>query len=189
MSNTTTNKKNTTTKAKANYETPVAKPKTKPSRIDDSVLVKVKSNCYGTLIYRNLRTNDTTIWNGCGDIQIMSMGDLRAMKSEQVGFFKNHWIVICGVADGSDCEATCEDIYNALIVSQYYQNFIDPRDFAEISNWNEKEIQERIGMLSPGAKENFIVAINTFIENGQLDSIKKIKMFEKALGCSLYGNN
>ena len=158
----------------------------KPMQIHDGVQVKVKSTYYGKLFYQNPRTGDSTEWNDAGEVQIMTMGDLRAMKAGQVKFFKDHWIMVLGVADYEDCNATCEDLHKALMITQYYTNFIEPTDFNAICSWKPEEIAERVSMMSAGAKENLVVALNTFIKNGTLDSRKKIKAFEDALGCNLY---
>lgn len=40
-------------------------------------------------------------------------------------------------------------------------------------------------MLSKGAKGKLVVALNTYIEKGVLDSLKAIKTFEEVLGCDL----
>ena len=165
-----------------------AKQKKEPkliTNISDNVLVKVKSGFHGKLYYKNLVTKEPTIWEHAGDIQIMSMSNLRAMKAQQVSFFKNQWVIILGVADGESCKATAEDICRILIVSQYYENFIDPSKFDAACNWNEDEIAEKVSLMSVGAKENLVVALNGFIKSGRLDSIRKIKAFEKALGCEL----
>lgn len=154
-------------------------------KIDDSVLVKVKSTYFGRLFYRNKKTGESTEWLRAGDIQIVSMGDLRAMKATQVAFFKNQWLVILGLADGSECQATCADIYKALVITQYYQNYIEPTNVSAICSWNEKEIAERVAMMSAGAQENLVVTLNECIKNGALDSIRSIRAFENALGCRL----
>lgn len=154
--------------------------------LDDSVQVKVKSTYYGKLIYKNKRTGETTEWEAPGEVQIMTMSDLRAMKAEQVAFFKNQWVVILGVAEYSNCKAECSDIYKALLIEKYYENYIEPTDYRAICSWSEDQIETRIGMMTPGARENLVVALNTFIKDGVLDSIRKIKAFEKALGCDLY---
>ena len=39
--------------------------------------------------------------------------------------------------------------------------------------------------MSNGAEENLVVALNTYIEKGVLDSVKSIRAFEDALGCEL----
>ena len=153
--------------------------------ISDDVLVKVKSGFHGKLYYKNSVSGEATNWEHQGDIQVMSMRDLRAMKARQVAFFKNQWVIILGVAEGESCTATAQDICKSLVVSQYYENFIDPTNFDSVISWNEAEIAERVSLMSDGAKENLIVALNQYIEDGRLDSIRKKRAFEKALDCEL----
>jgi hypothetical protein len=73
-----------------------------------------------------------------------------------------------------------------LIVSQYYQNFLDPSNFGTACQWREKEIEENVALMSTSAKENFIIALNGFVANGTLDSMRRIKAFEKALNCNFF---
>lgn len=153
------------------------------TNIGDNVLVLVQSGFYGKLVYMSRKSGDTVIWENPGDVQIMSMRDLREMKAEQVGFFKNQWVIILGVAEGEKCKATPEDIYRSLIVSQYYENFINPSDFEAVCDWDEKTIRQRIPLMSQGAKDNLSVALNGFINDGKLDSIKKIRLFAEVLDC------
>ena len=158
----------------------------KKVKITDDVQIRVKSNYYGTLFFQNRRTGDFVEWKNPGEVQIVTMSDLRAMKAEQAAFFRNQWVVILGVAEHEDCKATCEDICKALVVEQHYKNYIEPTNFREICGWSEKELIERVSMLTPGAKENLIVALNSYIKDGSLDSLKKIRAFEEVLGCKLY---
>ena len=158
-------------------------------KIDDGVSIKVKSGFYGVLCYKNPRTQETFIWEHSGDVQFLSMSDLKTMKAQDVGYFKNQWIVIVGVADDSDCKAKPADIYKALAIDIYYKNFIVPTKFNDDSDWSEVEIAEKVATLSEGAKQNLTVALNGFIKNGKLDSRKKIKAFEKALDCELQVND
>lgn len=160
----------------------------KQLKIDDGVSVKVKSGFYGVLYYRNPRTQESFIWEHVGDVQFLSMSDLKTIKAQNAGYFKNQWLVIVGVADDSDCKASAADICKALAIDIYYKNFIDPTKFEDACAWNDEEIRERVAMLSEGAKQNLIVALNGFISDGTLDSRKKIKAFEKALGCELQNN-
>lgn len=151
--------------------------------IGDSVLIQVKSGFYGKLVYQNRKSGDLIVWENPGEIQLMSMRELREMKSDQVGFFKNQWVIIVGVAEGENCRATPEDICRALVITQYYTNFIDPSDFEEVCNWSEAELKTRISLMSDKAKDNLIVAIAGFIADGKIDSIKRIRTLSKLLGC------
>ncbi len=155
-------------------------------RITDDIQIRVKSNYYGTLFFKNKRTGDSVEWKNPGEIQSVTMGDLKAMRAEQAQFFKNQWVVILGVAEYEDCRATCEDIFKALTIEQFYQNYIEPTDYRIICGWSEKEIAERVAMLTTGARENLVVALNTYIKDGTLDSLRRIRAFEEALGCKLY---
>lgn len=69
----------------------------RPIKIEDGVSIKVKSGFYGVLCYKNPRSGETFIWERSGDIQFLSMSDLKTMKAQDVGFFKNQWIVITRV--------------------------------------------------------------------------------------------
>lgn len=189
MANKNTTTKRTTATAKKetvdNIEsTVVASPK-KSVKLDDSVLISVKSNTFGGLIYVNPRTGDKTEWNGCGDVQTLTMGDLRAMKGTQRAFFENQWIYIVGVDESGYDDVTAEDIYKSLMVTQYYKNILDPDNYVEMFSWEPHRIKEAVSMMSDGAKMNLVVAANTSIEDGVLDSLRKIQVLEECLGCEL----
>lgn len=156
-----------------------------PAKLDDSVMIAVKSNVYGELIYVNQRTGDQTVWSGCGDVQVLTMGDLRAMKGTQRSFFVNQWIYIVGVEDSGYEDVTPEYIYRNLMVSQYYKSVLDPDNYAEIFTWKEAKIRDAISYMSEAAKTNLIVAANTSIADGTLDSLKTIRLLEECLGCEL----
>lgn len=155
------------------------------SRIEDSVLVKVKSNVMGTLVYKNARTGEETLWSRCGETQVLTMGDLRAMKATQMSFFSNQWVIILGIEEGYNCTAKTADIYKTLGIVKYYTNLVEPSDFTTICNWTEAQIEEKVSFMSEDAKRNLATAINEYVKSGLLDSVSKIKAFEKALGYEL----
>ena len=189
MANRNTTAKRTTASAKKetveNVESTVVTSPKKSVKLDDSVLISVKSNTFGGLLYVNPRTGDKTEWNGCGDVQTLTMGDLRAMKGTQRAFFENQWIYIVGVDESGYEDVTAEDIYKSLMVTQYYKNVLDPDNYAEIFSWEPHRIQEVVSMMSDGAKMNLVVAANTCIDDGTLDSLRKIQVLEECLGCEL----
>lgn len=161
------------------------KKNTKPVNITDGVSVKVRSGFYGKLYFVNPRSGETFVWNQVGDVQFLTIGDLKAMKAQCPGYFKNQWIMILGCANEGECDATPAEICKHLAIDHYYKNYIDPVDYAKVCEWPMAEVTERISLLNDGAKQNLIVALKEFIQDGRLDSIKKIKEFEKALGCVL----
>lgn len=154
-------------------------------RLDDSVLIRVKSNTYGQLIYVNKRTGDRTEWSRFGEEQSVTMGDLRAMKGTQLPFFSDQMIVVTGCDDERYPDLTPAEIYDALLVSRYYKNIVDPDNFGKIFSASEDEIRQWVSQMSSNARMNLIVALNAAIRNGTLDSLRKIKLFEDLLGCEL----
>lgn len=160
--------------------------KEKVIKLDEQMMIEVKSNVFGELIYVNRRTGEETHWSQAGDVQTMSLADLRTMKATQVAFFSNQWIVI---GSAEDEEVKPEDIYKALGVAKYYEDIIEPSNFNQINSWTLAQIPDKIAKLSNAAKLNLITALNDYIEEGKLDSVKKIKAFEQALGCELTQSN
>lgn len=156
-----------------------------PVHIDDYAIINVKSNVFGELIYIDKKTSEETRWEKCGTVQQMTFASLRNMKASSISFFKNQWVIITGFADENADIYTTADIYRALFIVDYYKNLIDPSDYEVICKMSPSEIKERISYMSSEAKTNLIVALNTYIEKGILDSLKTIKAFEEALGCEL----
>lgn len=154
-------------------------------RLDDSVLIRAKSNTYGQLIYVNKRTGDRTEWSRFGEEQSVTMGDLRAMKGTQLPFFSDQMIVVTGCDDERYPDLTPAEIYDALLVSRYYKNIVDPDNFGRIFSASEDETRQWVSQMSSNARMNLIVALNAAIRNGTLDSLRKIKLFEDLLGCEL----
>lgn len=153
--------------------------------IPDSALINVKSNVFGKLIFNSKRNGERIVWQQCGDVQQLTLATLRNIKTESINFFKEQWILILGFADENAQKFLPGDIYKQLYVAQYYAHVFDPANYEVICSWSPNEIHEKISLMSEGAKENLVVALNTYIEKGILDSVKAIKAFEKELGCDL----
>lgn len=164
---------------------PAKTTKKKDLNFPDHVMVGIQSNTYGELIYLNRRTGARITWATIGEEQPVPMGELRDMRNTQRGFFTNNRIFVTGVQDEEFADATPEDVYKALMVSQYYKDTVDPDDFNKIFTLSEDEIRTRLHRMGKGAQTNFIVAANEAIRSGRLDSLKKIRAIEECLGCEL----
>lgn len=154
-------------------------------KLDDDVLIKVKSNVYGFMLYKNHKTGDRTEWANFGDIQDMTMGDLRAMKAGSRAFFEDCMIYLLGVNEDGYEYITSEDLYKMLNVSHYYKDILDIDSINDIFLWSDEDIELKIPNMTQGLKSSIIIAANTMIEEGKIDSISKIKVLEKALSCEL----
>lgn len=156
-----------------------------PVKLDDTLRVIVQSNVHGGLIFINQRTGDKTEWDHFGEKQTLTMGDLRSMKGSQRAFFENNWIFVDGVDEAGYEDVTPEDVYKALMVTQYYKDTLTPDNFSAFFRMDAREIKEKIRRMSSAAKTNLIVAANDGIRSGTLDSLRAIHAIEDALGCEL----
>lgn len=163
----------------------LAKTTTGTVRIDDSALINVRSNVFGELIFIDPVTKEKMSWSRCGEVLQLPMSTLRHMKNGAAKFFSNQLILITGFADENAGKYEVSDVYKALYITQYYKDIIDPSKYDDICNWKPSEIAQKVSMLSGGAKAKLVVALNTYIEKGILDSLKVIKTFEEVLGCDL----
>lgn len=154
-------------------------------RIEDTALINVKSNVFGELIFVDPVTKAKVKWSQCGEPLQLPLAMLRNMKNGAVKFFTNQLVIITGFADENAEKYEVADIYKALYITQYYKDILDPTNYDEICSWTPAEIKQKVPMLSKGAKGKLVVALNTYIEKGVLDSLKAIKTFEEVLGCDL----
>jgi hypothetical protein len=154
-------------------------------RLDDGALINVKNNILGELIFVDPVTKEEMRWPRCGEVLQIPLGTLRHMKTGAIKFFSNQLVVITGFADENAEKYAVEDIYKALYITQYYKDIIDPSNYNDICQWTPDEIRDKIPMLTAGAKGKLVVALNTYITKGILDSLRAIKTFEEVLGCDL----
>lgn len=163
----------------------------KKLKLDDDVVLSIKSNVFGTLIYINHKTGDEIVWENIGDIQPLFVSDLRAMKAKQLQFFKENWITIEGIedADTEFDDVETEEIYEALQINQYYKDYLCPDDLNKVFNWSVDEIKNKVPRMTRSIREAIAIRSNELIKSGILDSISKLKALEEVLQCELASPN
>lgn len=153
--------------------------------LSDSDELLVKSNVFGELIYINHKTGDETTWENQGEIQPMTVKDLKDMKAKQLMFFKENWISVIG-SDYVDMETySIFDIYESLQVAKYYKDSVMPTDIEDVFSWDIEKMKKYIKLMPATIRETIAVRANDKIKNGSLDSISKVKALEEILGCEL----
>ncbi len=172
-------------KAKAAVQPSEAVNAAKRYKITDNTEICVTSMFSGKLRFTNSRTGESYIWSRRGEALDLTVSDIKDMRSKQVLFFDNQWVRIGDGVDEDGNTIPSHEIIKALRLEHYYKNFIDPDNFDELCSIKTEDIENRVSMLTDGAKENLTVALNDYIKSGRLDSISKVRAFEKALGCSL----
>lgn len=183
-------KTKTTTKKATTKETKTNKPKQRERLVlDNNVILNVQSTTFGKLVYVNTQTGDKVVWEHENEIQQVTAGNLREMKSRQPGFFKNYWIRIIGIEDIDETyqDRTIEEIYKALTLQQYYENSM--MDIEDLILNHTDEIPTYLNKMGKSFKTSLIIRCNDMIESGKLDAFSKIKKMEEILGTELGGED
>lgn len=183
-------KTKTTTKKATTKETKTNEPKQRERLVlDNNVILNVQSTTFGKLVYVNTQTGDKVVWEHENEIQQVTAGNLREMKSRQPGFFKNYWIRIIGIEDIDETyqDRTIEEIYKALTLQQYYENSM--MDIEDLILNHTDEIPTYLKKMGKSFKTSLIIRCNDMIESGKLDAFSKIKKMEEILGTELGGED
>lgn len=183
-------KTKTTTKKATTKETKTNEPKLRERLVlDNNVILNVQSTTFGKLVYVNTQTGDKVVWEHENEIQQVTAGNLREMKSRQPGFFKNYWIRIIGIEDIDETyqDRTIEEIYKALTLQQYYENSM--MDIEDLILNHTDEIPTYLNKMGKSFKTSLIIRCNDMIESGKLDAFSKIKKMEEILGTELGGED
>lgn len=183
-------KTKTTTKKATTKETKTNEPKQRERLVlDNNVILNVQSTTFGKLVYVNTQTGDKVVWEHENEIQQVTAGNLREMKSRQPGFFKNYWIRIIGIEDIEETyqDRTIEEIYKALTLQQYYENSM--MDIEDLILNHTDEIPTYLNKMGKSFKTSLIIRCNDMIESGKLDAFSKIKKMEEILGTELGGED
>ena len=183
-------KTKTTTKKATTKETKTNEPKQRERLVlDNNVILNVQSTTFGKLVYVNTQTGDKVVWEHENEIQQVTAGNLREMKSRQPGFFKNYWIRIICIEDIDETyqDRTIEEIYKALTLQQYYENSM--MDIEDLILNHTDEIPAYLKKMGKSFKTSLIIRCNDMIESGKLDAFSKIKKMEEILGTELGGED
>ena len=175
-------KKSTATKTTAsdNSEAKVSAVRPKKAEIrdfDPNTRVEVKSNFYGTLFYQSSVTGTVVEWSNYGDVNIMTLAELKNMRNSQRRFFVDNWVTIIG--------EDAQEILEWLQIDKYYGEYSDIGDIDEVFDWTPAKIKSEVSKMPSGLKNSIALKAYDMIEGGELDSINKIRAIEEATGCDL----
>lgn len=136
--------------------------------------VVVKSAFNGVLVYKNPKTGYTIEFPCIGSEQEVTIDDIKIIKNSMPIFFKEGWLVI-------------EDqnvIYDQSL-EKYFQSVFSKETIEHLFSCKLDEFISGFSALTDGQKKSFLYAAIEGIENGELDSIKKIEYLESEFGVEL----
>lgn len=136
--------------------------------------VLVQNGFWGMLTYISKRNGTPLMFNQFGDSDYISFGELQTMRSTQPAFFSNNWILIDD-----------DEVLEALGMSKYYENsFRRAEDFEEFFDKPLKQFKSILAKLPATQKKVLFAIAKEKIDNGEIDSLKKIDALEEAFGVS-----
>lgn len=147
-----------------------------PKRIDPNQIITVYNGFHGVMYYRSRKTGELYQWDGFGDEQDMELSELKNAKSSSKKHFINNWFMF----DEDDAW-----VIEYLGVGRYYKNAVSIDGFDDIFTKSPAEIAEIVNGMSAGQKRSAAYRAQQMIEDGEIDSMKKISVLENCLGVEL----
>lgn len=161
-----------TTVVEAPVETPVARPKQRV-QINREDLIACRS-AVPNLVYVSKRTSEKFEWAEYGDINYVTLGELITMKSTQPRMLKEGWLIV-------DDEEAIEQ----LGLAKMYGNLFEIDDIDEFFDLPDYEIKRILTNMPRGFKNSIASFARERVEQGTLDSNRKLKLLEDLLDVDL----
>lgn len=134
----------------------------------------------GRLIYASKRQMGySVIWRNYMDTQYIELAELMAMRSSDPMFFSENWIVIDDEFEHKDA------VVQKLRIKNMYANTPNMLELERLFVLPVDEMVHKIKSMSTSLKESVHLHAKEAVENGTLDSMKRIKAIENVLGKSI----
>ena len=167
-------------KLKSSTSTAVETTSVKKKKIPLDTMIPVKSGVNGILVYVSRKTGYEITWEEYGAIEYVEMSDLLAMRNTDKSFYENNWIYF----EDTD-EYSSTDCYKFLEVYKYYDESIVGNDLNSLFLKEPDEIKAICEKLSKGLRNTVASLARTKIDDGTLDSNKRISALEEVLDIEL----
>jgi hypothetical protein len=167
-------------KLKSSTSTVVETTSVKKKKIPLDTMIPVKSGVNGILVYVSRKTGYEITWEEYGAIEYVEMSDLLAMRNTDKSFYENNWIYF----EDTD-EYSSTDCYKFLDVYKYYDESIVGNDLNSLFLKEPDEIKAICEKLSKGLRNTVASLARTKIDDGTLDSNKRISALEEVLDIEL----
>lgn len=144
-------------------------------KIDPHELIPCTNLTHGTLIYVSKRmAGYEERWDSFGAVAYIEFIELQSMARTDKMFFTENWIQIDDVR-----------VLRQLNVDRFYKYAIDIDKFDDLFDLDIDELSKKINGMTKCIKNTVTMRAIELIENGTLDSMKKIEALENLLSCEL----
>ena len=137
--------------------------------------VTCRSIRQGKLFMTGDKSGMTYVWNGYGDVIDVEYRDLVSAIQSRSPFVYNPFFII----ENDDFIAEFSQL------KTFYDEKYAMMDLRGVLKLNAPEMAREIEKLPEGAKQSLRSIASTAIQNGEIDSISKIKAIDEALGTQL----
>lgn len=141
-------------------------------KIDMDELVTIKNATQGKLVIHD-SDGFANIFEDFGYELEMEYKELVRLKKKSINMFRENYIEVE------------PSVAIALGVDKFYANSLTINEFDEIFNLELDEFEEKVSSCTHSVQQSIGMRAIKLIENGTLDSIKKINILEKILNCKL----
>lgn len=143
-------------------------------QIEPNELIPCRSTTHGELIYISKRSGERVIWDDYGDVQDITMGELKNLYASSPSFINDVLFVIDD-----------EQAVDALKLTKLYETIFDIGNLEDFFNKDYDELEKMLEKLPKGLKKTVASKAGEMVKDGSLDSRAKIKLVEEKLKVDL----
>lgn len=148
-----------------------------PKNFKETDLIPCMCVFPGSVGMTGKRTRNVYHWDGMGSIEYVEFQDLRSEVLNKKSTYIYEPLIIISDDDFLDLNPKLHELY-----SDYYT----PDEIIEvIEDSYPEEMKEFIENLPYKLKDNVKTIASTLVQNGELDSIRKVKIIDKIFGTNL----
>lgn len=148
-----------------------------PKNFKETDLIPCMCVFPGSVGMTGKRTRNVYHWDGMGSIEYVEFQDLRSEVLNKKSTYIYEPLIVISDDDFLDLNPKLHELY-----SDYYT----PDEIIEvIEDSSPEEMKEFIENLPYKLKDNVKTIASTLIQNGELDSIRKVKIIDKIFGTNL----
>ena len=167
----TTTKKASTTKTVQNTE------KKEPKKFEPTDLIPCTNIFAGTTVMVGNKTNNVYTWEGIGVTEYVEYQDIRSECLNKRSIYVYEPLIIVEDTDFVDEFPTLKQMYGNITSVEELKDLI--------SNGSEDELRTAIEELPMGYRNSMRNIASTMIQEGDLDSVKKIRIIDELMGTEL----
>lgn len=148
--------------------------RTKRTQIDANELIPCRSTTHGELIYISKRTGERIVWDDFGNVQDITMGELKNLYSSSPKFITDVLFVIDD-----------EEAVEALNLTKLYNGLFDLTNIEDFFDNSATQMSNLLDKMPLGLRQAIASKAGEKVKNGTLDSRNKIKVLQDKLKIDL----